>query len=91
MGSYLWLWHSAQPAVSPIQTSMLVFTRSFTASTRNSSSSVPPSVLVMVFRWNAVARRVSTVASGIRSPASCWRVNSSKGRFRSYASITQSR
>ena len=34
----------------PIQTLKVVFTRSITASKRNSSSSVPPSVLVIVLR-----------------------------------------
>ena len=71
MGSNLWVWHSAHPMVRPIHTDQVVAVRSFTASTRNSSLSVPPSVLVIVLRWNAVARRVWSSASGRRSPASC--------------------
>ena len=54
-GSYLWLWHWAQLNVEPIQTAIVVLTRSTTATLRNSSSCVPPSLLVMVLRWKAVA------------------------------------
>ena len=42
--------HWAQPIEVAIQTDMVVFTRSTTAAFRNSSSTVPPSLLVMVFR-----------------------------------------
>ena len=39
----------------PIQTAIVVLTRSTTATLRNSSSLVPPSLLVSVLRWKAVA------------------------------------
>jgi len=79
IGSYLWLWHWAQAMVVPIQTAMVVLTRSTRATLRNSSSLVPPSLLVIVFRWNAVATICSSVGFGSRSPASCSSVNTSKG------------
>ena len=43
MGSYLWVWHWAQPRVSPSQTAPVVLMRSTTSSLRNCSGSVPPS------------------------------------------------
>ena len=43
--------------VVPIQTCIVVLTRSTTAATRNSSSSIPPSVLTIVLRWKPVAMR----------------------------------
>jgi len=52
--------HWAHPIVVPIQTDIVVLTRSTTAAFLNSSSLVPPSVLVMVLRWNAVAVSVSS-------------------------------
>src|SRR5262245_1170165 len=81
LGAYLWVWHGAQPMEGAIQTAMVVVTRSTTAALRNSSSLVPPSLLVMVFRWKAVAVSVSSSASGRRSPAICSMVNLSKGLF----------
>jgi hypothetical protein len=66
-------------------------TRSITAAIRNSSSSVPPSRFVIVFRWNPVATRCASVALGSRSPASCSTVKRSKGRSSLKALITQSR
>src|SRR5262245_9694921 len=50
IGSYLWLWHWAQAIVVPIQTASVVLTRSTTATLRNSSSLVPPSLFVSVLR-----------------------------------------
>src|SRR5665811_408842 len=55
MGSYLWLWHCAQPTVSPIHTVPSVAARSSTCSSRNCSGSVPPSRLVRVMRLKPVA------------------------------------
>ena len=81
IGSYLWLWHWQQAIDVPIQVVMVVFTRSTTATLRNSSSFVPPSLLVIVFRWNAVAMSCSSVGFGSRSPASCSIVNWSNGLF----------
>ena len=69
IGSNLWLWHLAQPMVSPMKTCIVVSTLSLIAATRNSSSSVPPSVLVIVLRWNAVAIFCSRLAPWSRSPA----------------------
>ena len=63
----------------PIQTAIVVLTRSTMATLRNSSSLVPPSLLVIVLRWKAVAIRVSSLASGRRSPAICSIVNWSNG------------
>ena len=80
-GSYLWSWHWAQAMVVPIQTAMVVLTRSTTATLRNSSSLVPPSLLVSVLRWKAVATSCSSVGSGSRSPAICSIVNWSNGLF----------
>ena len=91
IGSYLCVWHCAQASDVPIQTVSVVLTRSTTATLRNSSSLVPPSLLVIVLRWNAVAIRWSSVASGSRSPASCSTVKRSNGRLRLYARTTQSR
>ena len=59
IGSYLWVWHWAQAIDVPIHTVNVVFTRSTTATLRNSSSLVPPSLLVSVLRWNAVAMSCS--------------------------------
>ena len=69
----------------------IVFTRSTTYATRNSSSTMPPSSFCMCMRLNAVARRCSFVAFGSRSPASCHVVNWSNGRFWLNALMTQSR
>ena len=91
MGSYLWSWHCAQDAVKPIHTCMVVFTRSTTAATRCSSSSVPPSSLVMVLRWNAVANRVSALASGSKSPASMCSVKVAKAGSSSNVATNHSR
>ena len=55
IGSYLCVWHCAHAIEVPIHTAIVVFTRSTTATERNSSSSVPPSVLFIVFRWKPVA------------------------------------
>ena len=77
--------------VLPSQTVPVVSTRSRIAATRYSSGSVPPSVLIMVLRWNPVAIFCSGVASGSRSPATCSMVNRSKGRSELMALITQSR
>src|SRR5262245_63310689 len=79
IGSYLWLWHWAQAIVVPIHTAIVVFTRSTTATLRNSSSLVPPSLLVSVLRWKAVAVSCSSVGLGNRSPAICSIVNWSSG------------
>ncbi len=65
--------------VVPIHVAIVVFTRSTTATLRNSSSSVPPSLLVWVLRWKAVATSWSGVGVGSKSPASWSRVNWSKG------------
>ena len=80
-GSYLWVWHWAHAIDVPIHTMNVVFTRSTTATLRNSSSFVPPSLFVIVFRWNAVAVNCSSVGFGRRSPASCSTVNRSNGMF----------
>ena len=91
IGSYLCVWHWAQPTVRPSHTAPVVFVRSTVRSTRNCSASVPPSSLNDVFRWNPVATFWSAVAPGRRSPASCWVVNWSNGRSLFNARITQSR
>ena len=44
----MWLWHCAQPSVSPSQTAPVVFVRSTTASLRNCSRSLPPSCRLML-------------------------------------------
>ena len=67
--------------VVPIQTVIVVLTRSMMAALRNSSGLVPPSVLVIVLRWNAVAMSCSSVGWGSRSPAICSMVNWSNGLF----------
>ena len=90
-GSYLWSWHWQQPIVRPSQTDAVVFTRSMTDSTRNCSTSIPPSWLIGVLRWNPVATFCARVAPGRRSPAIWSTVNSSNGWSRFRASMTQSR
>ncbi len=87
----MWSWHWAQAIVVPIHVLIVVFTRSMTATVRNSSSIVPPSLLVSVLRWKAVATLSSSEAFGSRSPANCRIVNSSNGMLASKARITQSR
>ena len=52
---------------------------------------VPPSLVVMLHRWNPVATSWSVVGSGNRSPAICSMTNWSKRSFRLKAPITQSR
>src|SRR6185503_13560816 len=77
--------------VSPRTAVPKVLTRSAAYSTRNSSSTLPPS---FVWRWRrlkAVARTMSRVGEGSRSPANCQRRNRSIGRFPLKARITQSR
>src|SRR5207248_9460297 len=91
IGSYLCVWHWAQAIDVPIHTVNVVFTRSTTATLRNSSSLVPPSLLVSVLRWNAVATSWSSVGWGSRSPAICSTVNTSNGLLSLSARITQSR
>ena len=71
IGSYLWSWHWAQAIVVPIQTAIVVLTRSTTATLRNSSSFVPPSLLV---------RRVAVEGGGDRAAR---RSGSGAGRRRS--------
>ena len=71
------MWHWAHAIVVPIHTCIVVLTRSTTAAERNSSTLVPPSVLVSVFLWKPVATSCSGVAFGSRSPASCSMVNRS--------------
>ena len=46
----MWVWHWAHAIEVPIHTDQVVLTRSMTAAFRNSSSEVPPSLLVIVFR-----------------------------------------
>ena len=50
------VYNCAHWIVVPIQAEYVVFTRSITADTRNSSSSVPPSSFTIVLRWKPVAR-----------------------------------
>ena len=65
----MWSWHWPQAIVVPIQTDIVVLTRSTIATLRYSSWSVPPSLLVFVLRWKAVAmsllsRRIGQQVAG---------------------------
>ena len=64
IGSYLWSWHWAQPTVRPRKTVPVVLTRSTIDSTRNCSTSIPPSWLISVLRWNPVAIRWAEACAG---------------------------
>ena len=65
--------------------------RSYIASIRNCSGSMPPSSLIIEFRKKPVATIWLCVAFGSRSPAICSITNLSYGKSRLSASITQSR
>ena len=93
IGSYLCVWHCAQVNDVPIHTAIVVFVRSTIAALRNSSSSVPPSLFVIVLRWNAVAMRCSSFEAGIQEPMkggflSFWFPPSSESASKSPASCS---
>jgi hypothetical protein len=91
IGSNLWSWHWAHDIVSPSQVVAVASTRSNIETQRFSSGIAPPSPFSRWLRRNAVPIRVSSLASGSRSPASIAVESASYGVSRFSSRTSQSR